>query len=251
MSRSPITIRSVLFPTLFALSLSAAQAGDVKISPDRVSQLEIGLSRVKPASATPSAVLPATVVPASNARITAAAPFAGTVLKVAALPGQAVRKGDPLITVLSRDLVEAHGNLAQQEAELQKAAATAKWKRDLANKKILSAAIAEEAEAARKSWKRQSRPRSGRSSIGEITLKIRAVIQSSLRPTGKWSSHRSNPGRRWTRWLRRSPSRPATNYGLRPSCPPISCNRSIPATPCKSLRHSRERFCPLVERSML
>jgi cobalt-zinc-cadmium efflux system membrane fusion protein len=146
-SRSPITIRSVLFPTLFALSLSAAQAGDVKISPDQVSQLEIGLSRVKPASATPSAVLPATVVPASNARITAAAPFAGTVLQVSALPGQAVRKGDPLITVLSRDLVEAHGNLAQQEADLQKASATAKWKRDLVDKKILSAALAEEAEA--------------------------------------------------------------------------------------------------------
>lgn len=147
MSRSPVTLRSALFPTLFALSFSPAQAGDVAISPDQLSQLEINLSRVKPANATPSAVLPATVVPASSARITAAAPFAGTVLQVSALPGQAVRKGDPLVTVLSRDLVEAHGNLAQQEADLQKAAATAKWKRDLVEKKILSVALAEEAEA--------------------------------------------------------------------------------------------------------
>lgn len=132
----------------FPLSFSPpATAGDVAISPEQLSQLEIGLTRVRPARVTASAVLPGTVVPASNARITAAAPFAGTVLQVAALPGQIVRKGDPLVTVLSRDLVEAQGNLAQQEADLQKASATAKWKRDLVDKKILSPALAEEAEA--------------------------------------------------------------------------------------------------------
>lgn len=138
---------SLIASVLLSLSLSPALAGDVKISPDQLSQLEIGLTRVRPASATASAVLPGTVVPASNARITAAAPFAGTVLQVSALPGQIVRKGDPLVTVLSRELIEAHGILAQQEADLQKAAATAKWKRDLVDKGILSAALAEEAEA--------------------------------------------------------------------------------------------------------
>jgi cobalt-zinc-cadmium efflux system membrane fusion protein len=142
-----IVARSVLAAALVGISLSPALATDVTISPEQLSQLDIGLSRVKLASATASAVLPATVVPASNARITAAAPFAGTILQVSALPGQTVRKGDPLVTVLSRELVEAHGNLAQQEADLQKAAATAKWKRDLVDKKILSAALAEEAEA--------------------------------------------------------------------------------------------------------
>ncbi len=124
-----------------------ALATDVRISPEQVSQLDISLERVKPARTAAFAVLPATVVPAANARITAAAPFAGTVLKVDALPGQAVRKGDPLVTVLSRELVESQGNVAQYEADLQKASATAKWKRDLADKKILNIAIAEEAEA--------------------------------------------------------------------------------------------------------
>ncbi len=144
-------LRSRSTPSLAVLALLAlcppATAGDVAISPEQLSQLEIGLTRVRPASATASAVLPGTVVPASNARITAAAPFSGTVLQVSALPGQIVRKGDPLVTVLSRDLVEAQGNLAQQEADLQRAAATAKWKRDLVDKKILSTALAEEAEA--------------------------------------------------------------------------------------------------------
>jgi cobalt-zinc-cadmium efflux system membrane fusion protein len=128
-------------------SASLAQAKDVVISPFQVEQLEIAMTRVKPAASEAVAVLPGTVVPASNARITAAAPFSGTVQKVDALPGQVVRKGDPLVVVMSRELVEAQGNLAQQEAELSRAAAVARWKRDLADKKILSPAVAEEAES--------------------------------------------------------------------------------------------------------
>ncbi len=135
------------FISVLGLFATAVAANDVVISPLQVEQMDISISRVKRASTESVAVLPGTVVPASNARITAAAPFAGTVLKVDALPGQIVQKGDPLIMVLSRELIEAYGNLAQQEAELQKFAAVAGWKRDLANKKILSAAIAEEAEA--------------------------------------------------------------------------------------------------------
>lgn len=147
MSFHRIIGRSVLAVALVGASLPPAFAADVTISPEQLYQLDIAVSRVRPANATASAVLPAKVVPASNARITAAAPFAGTILQVSALPGQTVRKGDPLVTVLSRELVEAYGELAQQEAELQKAAATAKWKRDLVDKKILSSPMAEEAEA--------------------------------------------------------------------------------------------------------
>jgi membrane fusion protein, heavy metal efflux system len=149
---------------------SIARASDVVISDSQVAQLDISLIRVKPAAIEPVAVLPGTVVPASNARITAAAPFAGTVLKVEALPGQIVRKGDPLITVLSRDLVEAHSNLAQQEAELQRVAAVAGWKRDLANKKILSMAIADEAEATLRKTEVAISAQKRAFSIGDITM---------------------------------------------------------------------------------
>ncbi len=153
-----------------ACSTTSSLASDVVISPSQVEQLDIGLTRVKPATSEAVAVLPGTVVAASNARITAAAPFAGTVLKVDALPGQIVRKGDPLITVLSRDLVEAHGNLAQQEAELQRVAAVAGWKRDLANKKILSMAIAEEAEAHVRKTEAAIAAQRRAFSIGDITM---------------------------------------------------------------------------------
>jgi RND family efflux transporter MFP subunit len=147
MIHNRLLARSLFASALFSVTFAPVLAADVTITPEQLSQLEIGLTRVRPASSTAAAVLPGTVVPASNARVSAPAPFAGAVLQVSALPGQSVRKGDPLVTVLSRELVEAHGSLAQLEADMQKATATAKWKRDLVDKKILSAAMAEEAEA--------------------------------------------------------------------------------------------------------
>ncbi len=172
--RPSALLLSYLVLSAISLSLaggaSFARASDIVISDTQVAQLDIAVTRVKPATTEAVAVLPGTVVPASNARISAAAPFAGTVLKVDALPGQVVRKGDPLITVLSRDLVEAHGNLAQQEAELQRVAAVAGWKRDLANKKILSMAIADEAEATLRKTEAAISAQKRAFSIGDITM---------------------------------------------------------------------------------
>ena len=164
----PVQLSALILALTYGTT--GASANDVVISPSQVEQLDIALTRVKPATKQAVAVLPGTVVPASNARITAAAPFAGTVLKVDALPGQLVRKGDPLITVLSRDLVEAHGNLAQQEAELQRVAAVAGWKRDLADKKILSMSIAEEAEAHVRKTEAAIAAQKRAFSIGDITM---------------------------------------------------------------------------------
>ena len=84
-------VSSLPLAIVLAFGATACLANDVVISPSQVQQLEIGLTRVKTATSEAVAVLPGTVVPASNARITAAAPFAGTVLKVDALPGQIVR----------------------------------------------------------------------------------------------------------------------------------------------------------------
>ncbi|MGZ8409677.1 MAG: efflux RND transporter periplasmic adaptor subunit [Hyphomicrobium sp.] len=164
----PVQLSALILALTYGTT--GASANDVVISPSQVEQLDIALTRVKPAIKQAVAVLPGTVVPASNARITAAAPFAGTVLNVDALPGQLVRKGDPLITVLSRDLVEAHGNLAQQEAELQRVAAVAGWKRDLADKKILSMSIAEEAEAHVRKTEAAIAAQKRAFSIGDITM---------------------------------------------------------------------------------
>jgi cobalt-zinc-cadmium efflux system membrane fusion protein len=166
----PRLVRLGVLSLSLAGGAALATANDVALSASQVAQLDIAITRVKPATSEAVAVLPGTVVPASNARITAAAPFAGTVLKVDALPGQIVRKGDALITVLSRDLVEAHGILAQQEAELQRLAAVAGWKRDLADKKILSMAIAEEAEANRRKTEAAVTAQKRAFSIGDIVV---------------------------------------------------------------------------------
>lgn len=122
-------------------------AGDVSVSQSQIERMEIKVEAVRPASEQSIAILPGTVVPALNARIVAPAPFGGTVTQVLVLSGETVEKGAPLAVVSSRELIEAASALAQAEAELQAAKAIATRRRDLADKKIQSPTMAEEAEA--------------------------------------------------------------------------------------------------------
>jgi cobalt-zinc-cadmium efflux system membrane fusion protein len=82
-----------------------------------------------------------------NARIAVAAPFAGTALKLHVLPGQAVRKGDVLVTLASRDLSETLMRLKQGEADLLTAEVLARRQRDLLQKDLVTAGRVAEAEA--------------------------------------------------------------------------------------------------------
>lgn len=134
---------------LFAFfgSASIVSAQTLTLSRDQVERMEIKLAEVKRADTEAVAVLPGTIVPALNARLVAAASFAGTVIRVLVLPGQTVAKGTPLAVIESRDLLDALSQLKQAEAELQIAEAVAARKRDLANKGIASALVADEAEA--------------------------------------------------------------------------------------------------------
>ncbi len=68
-------------------------------------------------------------------------------MQVHVLPGQTVKKGDKLATLASRELLEALSQLSQSEAELQTAVAIAQRKRLLADKKIQSPLLADEAES--------------------------------------------------------------------------------------------------------
>lgn len=134
--------------TLTALvPLTGAIAKDIAVTPEQIERLEIRLAEVRPASSETVAMLPGTVMPALNARISATAPFPGTVVQVHVLPGEKIAKGAALATIASRELLDARGQLAQAEAELQAAQAVADRKRSLADKNIGSATIAEEAEA--------------------------------------------------------------------------------------------------------
>jgi len=126
---------------------STSMARDLRLSPDQVSQLEIKVEAVRPASSELVAILPATVVRPPNAHIVATAPYAGTVTQVLVLPGQQVSAGELIARVSSRDLLEAQSQLAQAQAELQNAEAIARRLRTLANKQLKSEFLAEEAEA--------------------------------------------------------------------------------------------------------
>ena len=134
---------------LSTAALAADRDGvrDLAVTPAQIERMAIRTQAVKPTDEQVIAVLPGTVVPALNARIVAAAPFAGTVLQVLVLPGQTVKKGDAMARISSRELLETAAALAQARAELQVAEATARRRRDLADTNIQSPTMAEEAEA--------------------------------------------------------------------------------------------------------
>lgn len=142
--------RSLVFRVLAIIAVVApgsVAAKDVSVTPEQVRRLNIKLEPVRSASTETVAVLPGTVVPPLNSRLVAAAPFAGTVNQVHVLPGQRVVKGMPMITVSSRELLEAQSQIAQSEAELQTAEAVARRRRTLADKNYQNPTLADEAEA--------------------------------------------------------------------------------------------------------
>jgi cobalt-zinc-cadmium efflux system membrane fusion protein len=119
------------------LTLSAAQE----------KAMGVVLATARPASGAPLAAVPATVTPPLNDRRVVAAPFAGTVLRVHVLEGQAVTAGAPLVTLFSRDALAVSSELIQNQAELRVAEAAARRTRQLANEGVIAGARAEEAQA--------------------------------------------------------------------------------------------------------
>ena len=149
MPKLPIML-PVLLTSLAAASATVAlaeQALNVAVSAQQAERMEIRLAQVRPSSTQAVALLPGTVMPAINARLVAAAPFAGTVIQVHVVPGQTVARGTPLASVSSRELLDTMSQVAQAQAELQMAEATARRKRSLADKAIQNPTLAEEAEA--------------------------------------------------------------------------------------------------------
>jgi membrane fusion protein, heavy metal efflux system len=148
MIRHPLSALLFVAPVVtFGCLTPGVQAQAVEITDQQMRQLAISTAGLKPTTSEPVAVLPATVVPPWNSHIVAAAPFAGTVTEMLILPGQSVDKGSPVAKITSRELLETESQLAQAEAELQMADAIARRKRTLANKKLQSPVVAEEAEA--------------------------------------------------------------------------------------------------------
>ncbi len=149
MLKPPVRLPILLVSLAAASAAVAADEGarSVAVSAQQIERMDIKVAPVRPTSTQAVALLPGTVVPALDARLVAAAPFAGTVIQVHVLPGQNVSKGKPLATLSSREVLDTMSQAAQAQAELQMAEAKARRKRTLADKAIQSPTLADEAEA--------------------------------------------------------------------------------------------------------
>lgn len=94
------------------------------------------------------ATLPALIAPPPGARIAVAATFPGTVLQTLAVEGDAVKKGQPLAVIASREILTLAADLAGARARFAAASANAKRQLALSAEGIVSGARAEEAEVA-------------------------------------------------------------------------------------------------------
>ncbi len=137
----------VLAPLILVTMTGAGITEDVVATQSQIQHLGIELQDITVAKKEAVALLPATVVPSMNGRTAVAAPFSGTVVSVSVLPGERVTKGQALLTVASRELLEAKSKLLQAEADLEANQAVAKRYRSLADKKIAAENRAVEAEA--------------------------------------------------------------------------------------------------------
>lgn len=126
---------------------TSAGATEVTASREQIERYAIQLAEVRMASEEALVLLPAVVVPPSNSRIAVTAPFGGTARSVNVLPGAVVKRGDVLVTIVSRELVEITSQLRQAEAELDASNAVAERYRKLADQQIAAPTRAAETAA--------------------------------------------------------------------------------------------------------
>jgi cobalt-zinc-cadmium efflux system membrane fusion protein len=175
-------------------ALSTAFGRELNIPQVQVDRLNIRLEELRVAWSEPAAVLPATIIPPLNSRHAVPAPFAGTVIRVDALPGQAVVKGAPLVTLASRDLVDMLVKLRQAEADLQAAKAVAQRNRALADKDIIAANRAAETTAQAERIETLVRETMALLAIGNIQLNPDRTYTLTAPRDGRIVETRVTPG---------------------------------------------------------
>ncbi len=129
------------------LPWSCASARPVAVTPQQVERLGIRTAPVRQATTQTTISVLGRVVPAPNSRIPVSAPFAGAVVRLVRLEGEAVRKGDPLAVIVSADMHAAQARLQGQEARYRSTKFAAERARALVSEGIAPASRAEEANA--------------------------------------------------------------------------------------------------------
>lgn len=143
----------------FALGIvpAVAQEGQIRLSTAQVERLGIRHAEASLAGRQPLAVVPGRITAPLDARLTMAAPFAGTVLSVAALEGSKVFAGDELLVIASNEYLAAQSRLSQTVADYGAQKASLDRLQVLSDEGIVARARVEAAEAAAASTKAELR----------------------------------------------------------------------------------------------
>ena len=126
------------------------QSGDAA-KPLTAAQLErmgVKTAVVRVATGVPLGTMPATVTLPPDARVAVTASFAGAIRQVLVISGQAVTRGQPLATMVSRDALQVGSSLTRAQAQLGYARANANRLQQLSREGVIAAARAHEAQAA-------------------------------------------------------------------------------------------------------
>lgn len=171
----------MLCAALIAGPVSAATP--VKLSPVQERALGVRTTALVASRLQPLASVPATFTPPPSGRAAVSAPFAGVVTQVLVVEGQAVRAGQVLASVFSREALTAAAELGQTRAEADLAAATAARTRRLVDEGIVAGARASEAD---------SRARAARALQ---SAKATSVQAAGAGPSGRYSLRAPFAGR--------------------------------------------------------
>lgn len=135
-------------PLFVAAVLAGCGQGAPDAPPPPPPQIAARTATAAPASELTLAQLPASVVQPPGARVAVATPFAGLVQSVHVQPGQAVRPGQLLAVLVSREAMALATELAQAESRRRLTAAEAGRMAELARAGIVAASRADTAAAA-------------------------------------------------------------------------------------------------------
>ncbi len=147
MNLVPFTIVALSLATAAALPAAAADR-ILTVSAAQRQALGVRTSVARPAGGAAIATLPATITPPPGARVAVSAPFPGVIRQNFAVSGQAVRQGEALATVFSREVLEMGAELSRARARRGVAQSAATRTNQLVKEGIAAGARAEEARAA-------------------------------------------------------------------------------------------------------
>lgn len=122
-------------------------SGSLRVDGEQVAQLGIRLAPAVAVAEVPLATVPAIIQPPANARVAVAATFPGVVMRTLVVEGDAVRQGQPLAVISSREVLTMGADLARANARLEVARANAARLSQLSREGIIAGARADEANA--------------------------------------------------------------------------------------------------------